>query len=75
MRSHSLDKDRTHIGRDAHTIKGTAGMFGFIRLSELSAWLEQNIDLVDESAYHEALDAMDDAYANGIAKADLKSAA
>jgi signal transduction histidine kinase/CheY-like chemotaxis protein/HPt (histidine-containing phosphotransfer) domain-containing protein len=75
MRSSSLATNRTRIGRDAHTIKGTAGMFGFVRLSELSGWLEQNIDLVDESAYREALDAMDDAYANGTAKAEIRSAA
>ncbi|NJO24068.1 MAG: hypothetical protein HC868_15550, partial [Sphingomonadales bacterium] len=46
LRQHSLEQDRTVLSREAHTIKGTAGTFGFHRLSELAKWLERNADKV-----------------------------
>lgn len=68
MRTHSLASDRTRLGRDAHTIKGTAATFGFIRLSEVSKWLEQRAEDVDDETYLKALDALDSAFAGGVAE-------
>jgi len=46
-------------------------MFGFVRLSDLSAGCEKNVERIDERIYAEVLDAMDEALASGLVNADL----
>ncbi len=46
LRQCPLEQDRSSLSREAHTIKGTSGTFGFQRTSELAKWLERNADKV-----------------------------
>jgi CheY-like chemotaxis protein len=61
LRSLSIESDHTRLAHEANTIRDLAGTFGFTRLSDIAAWLEDHITDVPADRYADVLSQMDDA--------------
>jgi signal transduction histidine kinase/DNA-binding NarL/FixJ family response regulator len=55
--------DQDAIRQEAHTLKGSSGTFGLMRLAMLSRKLERGASGIAPDDYHVALDGLDDAFA------------
>jgi CheY-like chemotaxis protein/HPt (histidine-containing phosphotransfer) domain-containing protein len=55
--------DHAAIRQEAHTLKGSSGTFGLMRLSMLSRNLERGASGIAPDDYHVALDGLDDVFA------------
>jgi signal transduction histidine kinase/DNA-binding response OmpR family regulator len=64
----AIESDRKKIGREAHSLKSAARMFGYRRLSVLAMRLEESAARMTESAYRELLDELAAAYAQARAQ-------
>ena len=62
LRKLSLELDRIKIGREAHSLKSSAGTFGYRELASLAQKLEEAARWLAEGEYRELLDRMDAAY-------------
>lgn len=62
FRTLSIDSDRTRIEREAHSLKGAAGTFGYLELASLALRLERDAARIANGDYREMLDRMDTAY-------------
>ena len=67
LRGLSIDTERTRIGREAHSLKSSAGTFGYRELAGLALRLEREAARLAEGEYLVLLDAMDAAYASAAA--------
>jgi signal transduction histidine kinase/DNA-binding response OmpR family regulator len=68
LRQLSVEKDRTRIGREAHSLKSGAGTFGYRELASLAVRLERDAARLAEHEYREVVDCMDAAYAAATAQ-------
>jgi signal transduction histidine kinase/DNA-binding response OmpR family regulator len=68
LRQLSVEKDRTRIGREAHSLKSGAGTFGYRELASLAVRLEREAARLAEHEYRELVDCMDAAYAAATAQ-------
>lgn len=50
LRVKNGDGERDVVGREAHTLKGTAATFGFLRMSEMAKQLERSAATIDPDA-------------------------
>ncbi len=64
LRGLSIDQDRIKIGREAHSLKSSAGTFGYGALASLARRLEREAVRLGESEYRAMLDQMDAAYSS-----------
>jgi HPt (histidine-containing phosphotransfer) domain-containing protein len=55
--------DHDAIRQEAHTLKGSSGTFGLVRLSMLSRNLERGASGIAPDDYHAVLDSLDDVFA------------
>lgn len=62
LRALSLDRDTIKIGREAHSLKSSAGTFGYCLLSSIAEELEEGARWLAEGEYRDILDRMDAAY-------------
>jgi HPt (histidine-containing phosphotransfer) domain-containing protein len=63
FRTLSLAQHHARIAREAHSLKSTAGTFGYVRLAALALRLEKTAEGLGEAKFHALLDRMDAAYA------------
>jgi len=68
LRKLSLDRDLTGIGREAHSLKSSAGTFGYRELASLAEELELGARSLADGEYRELLDRMDAAYSSARAQ-------
>jgi histidine phosphotransfer protein HptB len=66
----ATDTDRKLIEIEAHSLKSTAATFGFRKLSELAARLEQDAMMIPERAYRVIVPELGDAFEQGKARFD-----
>jgi len=62
FRELSIEQDRIRIGREAHSLKSSAGTFGFRELASLAEGLEEGARWLAEAEYRALLDRIDAAY-------------
>ena len=67
LRELSIETERTRIGREAHSLKSSAGTFGYRALAGLALRLERDAVRLAEGDYRALLDSMDAAYASAAA--------
>jgi CheY-like chemotaxis protein/HPt (histidine-containing phosphotransfer) domain-containing protein len=63
-----LEQERIRIGREAHSLKSSAGTFGYCELASLAEKLEQDARWLADGEYRELLDRIDAAYSGAKAK-------
>lgn len=63
LRRIACETDREIVGREAHSLKGTAGTFGLCRLAELAARLEREAATIRAAEYAAAVERIDAAFA------------
>ena len=68
LRKLSLDRDLLKIGREAHSLKSSAGTFGYRELAGLAEKLEENARWLADGEYRVLLDRMDAAYSSARAQ-------
>jgi CheY-like chemotaxis protein/HPt (histidine-containing phosphotransfer) domain-containing protein/anti-sigma regulatory factor (Ser/Thr protein kinase) len=68
LRGLSIEQERTRIGREAHSLKSSAGTFGYRELAGLALRLEREAARLTEAEYRQMLDRMDAAYGLAMAK-------
>jgi hypothetical protein len=68
LRELSLEAARVKIGREAHSLKSSAGTFGYRQLAGLALRLEREAARLTEGEYQKLLDAMDAAYSSAAAQ-------
>jgi HPt (histidine-containing phosphotransfer) domain-containing protein len=66
----AVDANRKRIEIEAHSLKSTAATFGFRKLSELAARLEQDAVTIPEQAFRAIVPELDDAFEQGKAQFD-----
>jgi HPt (histidine-containing phosphotransfer) domain-containing protein len=64
LRKLSLDRDMTGIGREAHSLKSSAGTFGYRELASLAEELELGARWLADGEYREPLDRTDVTYSS-----------
>lgn len=62
LRNLTLDQDRARIEREAHSLKGSARTFGYLRLAALALRLEHSAAALAASDYDELMDRIEAAY-------------
>jgi HPt (histidine-containing phosphotransfer) domain-containing protein len=62
FRELSIEQDRIRIGREAHSLKSSAGTFGYRELASLAEGLEEGVRWLAEGEYRALLDRIDAAY-------------
>ena len=67
LRGLSVETERTRIGREAHSLKSSAGTFGYRALAGLALRLERDAARLAEGEYLVLLESMDAAYASAAA--------
>jgi HPt (histidine-containing phosphotransfer) domain-containing protein len=67
LRELSGDKDGDSIKHEAHALKGSAGNFGFMKVSDLARALEQNARSITSSDYRAVLCDLETSYAAACA--------
>jgi hypothetical protein len=67
LRGLSIETERTRIGREAHSLKSSAGTFGYRALAGLALRLERDAVRLAEGEYLALLGSMDAAYASAAA--------
>ena len=72
MRRAAAGGDRYSIEFEAHTAKGSAGILGFSRLSQLAETLEHDVASLDEPAVNARLDAIEAEFAETKAAAGAR---
>jgi signal transduction histidine kinase/DNA-binding response OmpR family regulator len=68
LRELSLESARVKIGREAHSLKSSAGTFGYRQLASLALRLEREAVRLAEDEYQKLLDSMDAAYSSAAAQ-------
>ena len=63
----SIERERTKIGREAHSLKSSAGTFGYRGLAGLALRLEREAVRLADGEYRALLDQMDAAYSSAAA--------
>jgi HPt (histidine-containing phosphotransfer) domain-containing protein len=63
LRELSCDKDGDSIKHEAHALKGSAGNFGFLKVSDLARALEQNAHSIVSADYQAVLRDLETSYA------------
>lgn len=63
LRTLSLAQQHARIAREAHSLKSSAGTFGYVRLAALALRLEKSVDGLGDDEFRALLDLMDSAYA------------
>lgn len=63
FRTLSLAQHHGRIAREAHSLKGAAGTFGYVRLAVLALRLEKTAERLGDAGFCDLLDLMDAAYA------------
>jgi hypothetical protein len=67
LRGLSIETERTRIGREAHSLKSSAGTFGYRALAGLALRLERDAVRLAQGEYLALLGSMDAAYASAAA--------
>ncbi len=67
LRELSIEQERTKIGREAHSLKSSAGTLGYRALAGLAQRLEREAVRLAESEYRALLDELDGAYSSAAA--------
>lgn len=67
LRELSIESERTRIGREAHSLKSSAGTFGYRALAGLALRLERDAVRLAEVEYLALLDSIDAAHASAAA--------
>jgi signal transduction histidine kinase/DNA-binding NarL/FixJ family response regulator len=67
LRGLGIETERVRIGREAHSLKSSAGTFGYRALAGLALRLERDSVRLVETEYRALLDSMDAAYASAAA--------
>jgi HPt (histidine-containing phosphotransfer) domain-containing protein len=67
LRELPIESERTRIGREAHSLKSSAGTFGYRALAGLALRLERDAGRLAEAEYLALLDSIDAAYASAAA--------
>jgi hypothetical protein len=68
LRGLGIETERVRIGREAHSLKSSAGTFGYRALAGLALRLEREALRLPEGEYRAILDAMDAAYSSAAAQ-------
>ena len=68
FRDLGLGQHRARITREAHSLKSSAGTFGYVRLAALAQRLEKTAETLDEAEFGDLLDRMEAAYATARAQ-------
>jgi signal transduction histidine kinase/AmiR/NasT family two-component response regulator/HPt (histidine-containing phosphotransfer) domain-containing protein len=68
LRELSIERDMIKIGREAHSLKSSAGTFGYLELASLAETLEEGARWLAEAEYRELLDRIDAAYSTARAQ-------
>lgn len=63
FRTLALAQHRARIAREAHSLKSSAGTFGYVRLAALALQLEKTAESLGDAEFRAHLDVMDAAYA------------
>lgn len=63
FRGLGLGQHRARIAREAHSLKSSAGTFGYVRLAALAQRLEKTAETLDDAEFGDLLDLMEAAYA------------
>jgi HPt (histidine-containing phosphotransfer) domain-containing protein len=61
-------QDRIEIGREAHSLKSSAGTFGYRELARLAKLLERDAGRLSDVEYRHLLDRMDAAHVAATAR-------
>ncbi len=69
LRHLACENARTTVEREAHSLKGSAATFGFIRLSQLAKTLQFNAASIGEGEYRGLLERLEAAFAGARAQA------
>jgi HPt (histidine-containing phosphotransfer) domain-containing protein len=72
LRALSCDNDPPGIKEEAHKLKGAAGTFGLLQLSELAQTLEHSAFQIAPSDYRDLLDRVEACF--GMARNELEAA-
>ena len=67
LRRLSIEREQTKIGREAHSLKSSAGTFGYRALAGLALRLEREAVRLADGEYRALLDQMDAAYSSAAA--------
>ena len=68
LRGLGIETERVRIGREAHSLKSSAGTFGYRALAGLALRLEREAVRLPEGEYRALLDSMDAAYSSAAAQ-------
>jgi HPt (histidine-containing phosphotransfer) domain-containing protein len=68
LRQLSIERERTKIGREAHSLKSAAGTFGYRRLASLALRLEKSAIRLSDAEYRQLLDLIEGTYASARAQ-------
>jgi signal transduction histidine kinase/DNA-binding response OmpR family regulator len=68
LRGLGIETERVRIGREAHSLKSSAGTFGYRALAGLALRLEREAVRLPEGEYRALLDSMDEAYSSAAAQ-------
>jgi HPt (histidine-containing phosphotransfer) domain-containing protein len=67
LRGLSIETERSRIGREAHSLKSSAGAFGYRALAGLALRLERDAVRLAEGEYLALLESMDATYVSAAA--------
>jgi len=67
LRELSIEQERIKIGREAHSLKSSAGTFGYRALAGLAQRLEREAERLAEGEYRALLDQLEAAYSTAAA--------
>ena len=68
LQEYPIELERIRIGREAHSLKSSAGTFGYRELASLASSLEQQAVRLTEVEYRHLLDRMETAYSQAAAE-------
>jgi signal transduction histidine kinase/DNA-binding NarL/FixJ family response regulator/HPt (histidine-containing phosphotransfer) domain-containing protein len=63
-----LEQERIKIGREAHSLKSSAGTFGYCKLADLAEQLEESARRLDNAEYRKLIDRIEAAYSAAKAR-------
>lgn len=72
LRDLGCEPHRARIAREAHSLKSSAGTFGYRRLAVLAQRLEKTAETIGDAEFHDLLELMQRAYAAARAQ-DLQA--
>jgi HPt (histidine-containing phosphotransfer) domain-containing protein len=68
LRGLSIERARTRIEREAHSLTSSAGTFGYRQLASLALQLVRDAPRLAEGEYRKLLDRIDTAYSSAVAQ-------